>query len=345
MKPSGELMNEPTRLQDIARYDVSYKPNSYKPALWDCPKIIQEAASGKTPPPRFFDFKYAAQALWPPMLGLGVLLACVETSVFPVRHPLAIAAVFVGWIAIFLGIVIWGFAKLRGRVYAQEKELFGAFEANPDLYRDEIFKAAVCRLPVMDFFGKHKTVSVSSKIGRYEAEVIEELRRLGIRQETTVENRGRPFLIHQYELTELKWGRWENGDSKNYVLDIAILWPERRIKYNIEVDDPSHSTRPLKDINRDDVLTARGWFVRRFNHAFLAEQTKVAKALREVVSIIYFFAKYANDTDLGWDERWLARVQGRRFAEERKAARQQKGTRSARSTLSKELGAGAPEVR
>lgn len=108
------------------------------------------------------------------------------------------------------------------------------------------------------------------------------------------------------------------------MLDIAILWPERRIKYNLEVDDPSHNTRPLKDINRDEVLTARGWFVRRFNHTFMADKAKVAKALREVVSIIYFFAKYANDGDLGLDERWLARVQGRRFANERRTVRQQK---------------------
>lgn len=324
MNPSGELMSEPTRLEDIEEYNVSYKPNGYKPALWDCPTIIREAALGKTPPPRFFEFKYGAQVLWPHMLWLGVLLAGLETQLLRIQHPLAIAGIFVGFLLFFFGLMCWGFWKMRRRVYAQEKELFGAFEGNPNLYRDEIFKAAVCRLPVMDFFGKHRTISNASKVGRYEADVIEELRKLGIRQETTVENRGRPFLIHQYELTELKWGQWENGDSKNYVLDIAILWPERRIKYNIEVDDPSHNTRPLKDINRDQVLTGRGWFVRRFNHAFFTDKAKVAKALREIVSIIYFFAKYANDVDLGWDERWLSRVQGQRFADERKAARQQK---------------------
>lgn len=226
MNPSGELMSEPTRLQDIQDFNVSYRPSTYKPALWDCPKIIREAALGKAPPPRFFDLKYAFQVLWPHMLWLGLLLGGIETRVLPVSHPWGIASIFMAFLAYFFGLMVWYFSKVRKKVYAQEKELFGAFEGNPNLYRDEIFKAAVCRLPVMDFFGKHRTVSATSKIGRFEAEVIEEFRKLGIRQETTVENRGRPFLIHQYELTELKWG--EVGERRLQELRAGYRHPLAR---------------------------------------------------------------------------------------------------------------------
>ncbi|MNT40596.1 hypothetical protein D3C72_1769200 [compost metagenome] len=98
------------------------------------------------------------------------------------------------------------------------------------------------------------------------------------------------------------------------------MWPERRIKFDIEVDDPSHSsgTRPLKDRNRDTVLTERGWFTRRLNHNFLADPGKTAKALRDIVGIVYFFAKYANEEPIDWEFKLGARIQNRLFRKQDK---------------------------
>lgn len=319
---SGELVNESiTRLSDIKTFNVFYKPNSHAPAFWDCPKVIRDAVFGRTPPPRFITGKALVLHIWPYCIALGLGSSLVEWLLFRPKSLLLASLLVFACFAVLIVPLVFLFPRMRKQWYSHEKELFGAFEANPDLYRDEIFKAAITRLPYMDFYGKHVTLSDKSKIGRFEAEVIDELRKLGIREVTTVENRGRPFLIHQYELTELGWPKWENGDSKNYVLDIAILWPERRIKYNIEIDDPSHTTRRQKDINRDKVLTERGWFTRRLNHNYLKTPGNSQKAAKEVVAILYFFSKYANEQELELEQWWRAKLQNAEFRKEQKAAR------------------------
>lgn len=319
---SAELVVDTvTSLKDLQTLRVFFKPNAAHPAYSDCPKVIQDAVCGKTPAPSFISARTLAMHLWPyyVVLGLGAFL--VEWLLFRPKSPLLVSLLLIGCFALMIAPVSFLFPRMRKQWYSQEKELFGAFEANPDLYRDEIFKAAITRLPYLDFYGKHVTVSDKSKIGRFEAEVIDELRKLGIRQEVSVANRGRPFLIHQYELAELGWKKWNNGDSKNYVLDIAILWPERRIKYNIEIDDPSHTTRRQKDINRDKVLTERGWFTRRLNHNYLKTPGNPEKAAKEVITILYFFAKYANEQELEFEQWWRAKIQNAEFRKEQKAAR------------------------
>jgi very-short-patch-repair endonuclease len=311
-----------TRLQDITSYTVHYKPKDSAVALWDCPKAIRDAARGLLPEPKRFGPGEVIQAVWPVLLSASGLVLFAGIPVwskgFTLGHGLfdLVAAI----VFPFVVVPVW-IARGTDRDYSRDKGIFDSYAANPDLYRDEIYKVAVSRLPYLDFKGKHLSVQDGAKVGRFEAQVIEAFRKLGVHQETKVENRGRPYLIHQYELTELKWGRWENGDTKNYVLDIAILWPERRIKYDIEIDDPSHQsgTRPLKDRNRDDILTERGWFTRRLNHNFLADPAKMTKALNEILSIVYFFAKYANDEPIDWEVRMVALMQNRRFRKQQKA--------------------------
>jgi Uncharacterized protein conserved in bacteria len=262
--------------------------------------VIRDAVHGKAPRVKLFSLKGLIAYSWPLLLGFSLFLAMIYTRVINSDSVQGSVIVFLLSVVLTSVAMIFGLTIEQNRVYAQQKELFAAFEANPDLYRDEILKAAVSKLPSVDFYGKHATNLDNSKIGRYEAEIIEGFRQLGIRQEVTVANRGRPFLIHQYQLKELGWGKWENGDSKNYTLDIAILWPERRIKYNVEIDDPSHAHRLQKDIRRDEILTERGWFIRRLNHNFLANEEKKANAPKEITGIVYFFAKYADDESLDW---------------------------------------------
>ncbi|MBO9540451.1 DUF559 domain-containing protein [bacterium] len=318
---SGELVvDTSTRLKDLQTLRVFFKPNAALPAYSDCPKVIQDAVSGKTPAPKFISGKSLALHIWPYFVALGLGMSLVEWLLIRPKSLLLSSLLVFVCFAVMIVPVLFHFPRLRKQRYSHEKELFGAFEANPDLYRDEIFKAAITRLPYVDFYGKHVTLSDKSKVGRFEAEVIDELRKLGIRQEVSVANRGRPFLIHQYELTELGWKKWENGDSKNYVLDIAILWPERRIKYNIEIDDPSHTTRRQKDINRDKVLTDRGWFTRRLNHNFLKTPGNTEKAAREIVALLYFFAKYANEQELEFEQWWRGKLQNAEFRTAQKAA-------------------------
>ncbi len=310
-------MTEPfTLLQDITSYTVHYKPKDSKVALWDCPKVIRDAANGKPPEVRLFKALEVLRDAWPLMLGFGIFFNGLWPSIWGLvpaiaHNPFARLFATVSPVLLFPLVV----ANESRRDYGRDKEIVDAYAANPELFRDEIYKAAVNRLPYLDFAGKHRSVQDGAKVGQFESGVIEALRKLGIRQETTVANRGRPFLIHQYELTELKWGRWENGDTKNYVVDIAILWPERRIKFDIEVDDPSHKTgtRPLKDHNRDELLTERGWFTRRLNHKFLADQAKAAKALQDIVGMIYFFAKYANEEPIDFGFKVTAGAQNQRF--------------------------------
>lgn len=327
-------MTEPfTRLQDISQYNVHYRPNgTRKPALWDCPKVIREAANGRPPELVLVSAGEMLRWGWWLLLGIGLFVGLILFFMaggigLPMAWRIGILVVVpLG----FLTGVPWAVAVANHQEYAGNKELFDAYAANPELYRDEIYKAAVYRLPVLDFFGRHRLVQDAS-IGRYEAEVIEAFRKLGIRQEATVANRGRPFLIHQYELTELGWGKWEDGGTKNYTLDIAILWPERRIKFDIEIDDPSHCTgaRPIKDVQRDEVLTERGWFVRRFNHNFLREGVsngRLAEKVKDVISIVYFFAKYANDEPIDQETRLMARVRESRFREQRAKVRKQRAS-------------------
>jgi very-short-patch-repair endonuclease len=316
-----------TLLQDITTYTVHYKPRDSKVALWDCPKVIRDAANGKPPEVRLFKALEVLRDAWPLMLGFGVFFNGLWPTIWGLvpaiaHNPLARLFASIAPLILFPILV----AHESRRDYGRDKEIFDAYAANPELFRDEIYKAAVNRLPYLDFAGKHRPVQNCTKVGQFEADVIEVLRKLGIRQETTVANRGRPYLIHQYELTELNWGKWENGDSKNYVMDIAILWPERRIKFDIEVDDPSHKTgtRPLKDRNRDEVLTARGWFTRRLNHKFLADQAKTAKALQDIVGMIYFFAKYANEEPIDLGFKVTARAQNQRFRKKEKVERSER---------------------
>lgn len=305
-----------TLLQDITSYTVHYKPRDSKVALWDCPKVIRDAANGKPPEARLLKALEVLRESWPFLLGFGLFFYGQWPAIWSFspsigKHPLGLL------FAALLPLILLPFlvARESRHDYGREKEIFDAYAANPELFRDEIYKAAVNRLPYLDFAGRHRPAQDGAKVGQFEAEVIEGLRKLGIRQETTVANRGRPFLIHQYELTELKWGKWENGDTKNYVMDIAILWPERRIKFDIEVDDPTHKSgsRPLKDRNRDDVLTERGWFTRRLNHKFLADQAKTREVLQSIVGIVYFFAKYANEAPIDLGFKVAAFGQNQRF--------------------------------
>lgn len=289
-----------TRLKDIDRYSVFYRPNDNRPAYRDCPKVIQDAVRGKAPKIILFSLKGLVAYSWPILLGFSLFLAIIYTRVINSDSLQGSVFLFLASVVVTSVVMVFGLILEQKRVYAWQKELFAAFEANPDIYRDEILKAAVAKLPSVDFYGKHATNLDNAKIGRYEAEIIEGFRKLGIRQEVTVANRGRPFLIHQYQLKELGWGKWENGDSKNYTLDIAILWPERRIKYNVEIDDPSHAHRLQRDIRRDEILTGRGWFIQRLNHNFMADEEKKANAPKVITSIVYFFAKYADDEPLDW---------------------------------------------
>lgn len=318
-------MTEPfTLLQDINTYTVHYKPKDCKVALWDCPKVIRDAANGRPPEAKLIKALELLRETWLFLLAFGTLFIGLWPTFLSfnpaiANHPLG--RVFAALLPlILLPILIARESKLE---YDRNKEIFDAYATNPELFRDEIYKAAVNRLPYLDFAGRHLPAQYGAKVGQFEVQVIEGLRKLGIRQETTVANRGRPFLIHQYELTELKWGKWENGDTKNYVLDIAILWPERRIKFNIEVDDPTHQvgTRPLSDRNRDEVLTERGWFTRRLNHKFLTDHAKTSKALRDIVGIVYFFAKYANEEPIDLGFRVASLGQNKRFRKADKARR------------------------
>jgi len=64
--------------------------------------------------------------------------------------------------------------------------------------------------------------------------------------------------------------------------------------------------------------------VRRLNHKFMKDEARVAQALGEIVGIVYFFGKYANDEPLdNWLHRYGAWVQNRLFVEERRTARGQ----------------------
>jgi hypothetical protein len=328
------IMESITRLDDIKAYNVSYKPQGNRPALWDCPKVIREAAFGSSPKPRLWSPKdFFRLAL--PVLGLlaaadvflGFLLIPATRSLFAVAIPAIISLPL---------LLVWSWRGHR-KDYERDKEIFDAFRSHPDLYRDEVFKAAVDRLPLLDFHGRHLTPVDNAKIGRYEQDVIGLLGKLGIRQEYTVANRGRPYLIHQYELRELGWGKRPDGSSKNYVPDVAILWPERRIKFNLEVDDPTHDDleRYRQDIQRDGTLTERGWFVRRLKHRFIADgmqNGKLDKALTEVLQIIYFFAKYANDQPLEWDSRFTAWLSQRRHHMVKVQEKKAHGTEVAAST-------------
>lgn len=307
-----------TRLKDISAFNVFYRPNDSRPAYLDCPKVIRDAVYGKTPKPKLFSLKGLIAITWPFLIGYGIFAASIYSRFIYTSSFLATITVFGLSFAGIIGAMVWGLTREQKRVYAQQKELFAAFVANPDLYRDEILKAAVAKLPSVDFYGKHATNLDNAKTGKYEAEIIEGFRKLGIRQEVSIANRGKPFLIHQYQLKELGWGKWENGDSKNYTLDIAILWPERRIKYDVEIDDPSHALRHQKDIRRDETLTERGWFIRRLNHNFLADERKTEKALQEIASTVYFFAKFANEEPLDWTA-WL---QAKMFKVRRKVENQ-----------------------
>lgn len=306
-----------TRLTDINKLSqLVLRPDPSKPGYIDCPKAIRDAFYGRPPEPHLFSLKEFLRLAWPFALVLAVAMTLFAwpagTLLFAGAASLVAAAAIV---LATLAATFWHESRGDQRAYARSKALFDAFAANPELYRDEIFKAAVARLPEVDFYGRHLPAA-EAKVGRYELEVIEWLRQLGIQQEVTVENRGRPFVIHQYELAELGWVREEDGQRMNYVLDVAILWPERRIKYDIEIDDPSHKTgtRQLKDMNRDAILTARGWLVRRLNHNFLISG-KGPEALKEIVGIVYFFAKYADESPLGWEHRFAAWLQSKRRRE------------------------------
>lgn len=268
------------------------------------------------PEARLFKALEILREAWPLMFGLGFcfiglwpMLWCFNSSI--AHHPLG--HLFAANLPLLILPVL--LAHERRRDYGWDKESFDAYAANPELFRVEIYKAAVNRLPYLGFAEKHRPVQDGAKVAQFETAVIEALRKLGIRQETTVVNRGRPFLSHEYGLTELKWGKWENGDTKNYVMHIAILWPEGRIKFDIEVDDPSHKsgTRLLNDRNRDEVLTERGWFIRRLNYKFLANQAKAIKALQDIVGMVYFFAKYANEEPFDSGFKLTACAQNRHF--------------------------------
>ena len=58
--------------------------------------------------------------------------------------------------------------------------------------------------------------------------------------------------------------------------------------------------------------------MRRLNHNFLA-QGRGMEAARDIVGIVYFFAKYANHAPLEWESRLGAWLQGRRIAKRRRA--------------------------
>lgn len=304
-----------TRLKDIKLYNVRYQPTKGYPAFWDCPKVIRDAACGQAPRRIERSIPDIVQAMWPHLLIVGILFstaAFLQMLAWKLRVPHS-------WCALGVPLTFLIFPPLAVRWMrqsnAQYEKLLALFKLYPEVYRDEIFKWAVYKLPLVDFAGRHRGHQPNAKIGRFEGELVAKLKNYGIEVETTVANRGRPFVIHQYELTELEWGKWPNGDTKNYTLDLAILWPERRIKYNIEVDDSSHGTseRLGKDINRDKVLTERGWFVRRLNHKFLSDEEKTQQAMDEIVAIIFYFAKYADDQEFDYEKRWDARIQNQRL--------------------------------
>lgn len=313
-----------TRLQDIRQLGKLYwKPNESRPAFLDCPEAIRNAVFGRPPEPKIYGYGEYLGLGWPVMLFLGIFLSI---GFIPLLGRVLPAIALLPSLLIVTLLVVLGMPAalvfLTSQDYAQIKPVFDSFAAEPEIFRDEIFKAAVQTLPELDFYGRHRR-SDEAKVGRYEREMLEHLRALGVQQEVTVANRGRPFVIHQYELLELGRGKWPNGDSKNYMLDLAILWPERRIKYNIEIDGPEHieGMRPQKDLDRNACLTGRGWFVRRLNHTFMS-QGRGIDAARDIVSIVYFFAKYANNAPLEWGDRMAAWLQGRRFVRRQGLQRQ-----------------------
>lgn len=303
------------RLKDVRFGDVKFQPIEGRAGFLDCPKVIQDAIYGRAPRPLERSMLDIIEALWPHLL-LFASLMMGAVQLFLLSFKIYATP---WWLTMAYPVTFLVFpllTKLSIKQYHSEFEkLLVLYNRHPEVYHDEIFKLAVSKLPIVDFQGRHSANLENAPIGNHEMDLIARLRDYGIEAETTVTNRGRPFVIHQYQLAELGWGKWPNGDPMNYRLDLAILWPERRIKYNIEVDDARHGTseRLGKDLFRDQTLIERGWFVRRLNHKFLSDEARVQKALDEIVGIIFYFAKYADDKPFWLDSRWDSRVQNQRL--------------------------------